>query len=518
MAHRISSRTVVIGGAGLVFLACSVLPVAYLLIVSLATAEGYSAILLDVRQRGLLVNTALLGGGTALLATAIGSTLGFALGRMSLPRKGLLRLALATPVLLPPYIVGLAWTYLGSASGFVGADIVSVWTYSLPAAILVLSLVFYPIAMLVTEAAMRAVDGRLEQAALVVASPARVLRRVTLPLAAPAVLSAALLIFVLAISEFGVPGLLRVRVYTTEVFTAFAALYDVSRAVLLALPLLVVCVGTAAAAALIGDRLLVTRRTSGVSPVLFNAWRAPAVALATIVVAVALVLPVAMLVVEALGPGGSTMALGGAGQAIVNSLWLAIGGATLVVIVALGLGYIRARMTGPLGLAADALFLTMFAVPSTIIGVGLIGLWNREGLFGTLYGTDAMILLGYLARFAPVAALALAVSTRYVPVSHEEAAAVSGAGWIRTMWRIVLPQMRVGLLAAWVLAFVLAFGELGTTILVAPPGEATLPIRVYTLIANTPSSYVAALAVFQAAVIFAPLTVLAVVVSRAEGR
>jgi ABC-type Fe3+ transport system permease subunit len=89
---------------------------------------------------------------------------------------------------------------------------------------------------------------------------------------------------------------------------------------------------------------------------------------------------------------------------------------------------------------------------------------------------------------------------------------------MRTMWRIVLPQMRIGLLAAWVLAFVLAFGELGTSILVRPPGEATLPIRVYTLIANTPSSYVAALALFQAAVIFVPLTALAVVVSRAEGR
>ena len=150
----------------------------------------------------------------------------------------------------------------------------------------------------------------------------------------------------------------------------------------------------------------------------------------------------------------------------------------------------------------------MFAVPSTIVGVGLIGLWNREGPLGMLYGTDAMILLGYLARFVPVAALALAASIRYVPVSHEEAAAVSGAGWLRTMWRIVLPQIRLGLAAAWVIVFVLAFGELGVSILVAPPGEATLPIRVYTLIANTPSSHVAALALFQAGVIFAPLAAL----------
>jgi iron(III) transport system permease protein len=156
------------------------------------------------------------------------------------------------------------------------------------------------------------------------------------------------------------------------------------------------------------------------------------------------------------------------------------------------------------------------------VGVGLIGLWNRSGPFGTLYGTDFMLILGYLARFIPVTALALAASTRNVPVSHEEAAAVAGAGWLRTMWRIVLPQIRLGLVAAWAIAFVLVFGELGVSILVAPPGEATLPIRVYTIIANTPSSHVAALALFQTAVILVPLAALGAALSlrplsRAQG-
>jgi ABC-type spermidine/putrescine transport system permease subunit II len=86
------------------------------------------------------------------------------------------------------------------------------------------------------------------------------------------------------------------------------------------------------------------------------------------------------------------------------------------------------------------------------------------------------------------------------------------------MWRIVLPQMRLGLAAAWVIAFVLVFGELGVSILVAPPGEATLPIRVYTIIANTPSSHVAALALLQTAVIFAPLAALGAALSLREAR
>jgi ABC-type spermidine/putrescine transport system permease subunit II len=73
-----------------------------------------------------------------------------------------------------------------------------------------------------------------------------------------------------------------------------------------------------------------------------------------------------------------------------------------------------------------------------------------------------------------------------------------------------------------VIAFILAFGELGVSILVAPPGETTLPIRIYTIIANTPSSHVAVLALLQATVIFVPLAVLGALASvrpptRAQG-
>ena len=73
---------------------------------------------------------------------------------------------------------------------------------------------------------------------------------------------------------------------------------------------------------------------------------------------------------------------------------------------------------------------------------------------------------------------------------------MSGAGWVRTMARIVLPQTRLGVAAAWVITFVLAF-RLGVSI-VAPPGRSTLPIRI-TIIANTPSSTVAGLALFAGA-------------------
>jgi ABC-type spermidine/putrescine transport system permease subunit II len=86
------------------------------------------------------------------------------------------------------------------------------------------------------------------------------------------------------------------------------------------------------------------------------------------------------------------------------------------------------------------------------------------------------------------------------------------------MTRIVVPQIRLGLVTAWVIAFVLAFGELGVSILIAPPGEATLPIRIYTIIANTPPSHLAALALLQTSVILIPVALLAGTIAVREAR
>jgi ABC-type Fe3+ transport system permease subunit len=77
------------------------------------------------------------------------------------------------------------------------------------------------------------------------------------------------------------------------------------------------------------------------------------------------------------------------------------------------------------------------------------------------------------------------------------------------MRHIVVPQLATSLLVAWVLVFVLAFGEVGASVLVAPPGHAPYPVHVFTLIANAPTEQVAALALVQAAVIACPFAIAA---------
>jgi iron(III) transport system permease protein len=516
-----SSRTLVVGIATAAFVVFCALPVLYMAASALPTID--SGVLLDSRQRGLLYNTIVLASCTAVLATVVGVPLGFAMARIPLRFKMALRLALFAPALLPPYVVALSWVYLDSdvivllpsSIGNLAPD-----PYSLGGAILVLTIVFYPLAMLATEVGLRHLEPRLEEAALLAASPARVLCWITGPLIGRHVAAAALVIFVLTISEFSVPGLLRVRVFTTEVFTAFAALYDFSRATALAAPLIVVSVMAAVAAAILAARRVVTRRRAigGSTPLAFETWSRFALIAVICVAGMSLGIPVAVLSREALRSASVVEVLHGSRHAVMNSLVLAAIGATVVTVIALSLGYARARTYGRLGAAIDAVWVALFAVPSTVVAIGLIGLWNRPGLLGLLYGTDAMLVLGYLARLVPVAALVLSAIIQFVPASQEDAAAMAGAGWLRMMTRIIVPQIRVGLVAAWVIAFILAFGEIGTSILVAPPGESTLPIRVYTLIANAPPGHLAALALLQAAVVLCPLLLLGIVVARRENR
>jgi iron(III) transport system permease protein len=128
---------------------------------------------------------------------------------------------------------------------------------------------------------------------------------------------------------------------------------------------------------------------------------------------------------------------------------------------------------------------------------------------GEIYRSPLIIVIAYLARFVSVAALMLAAATRQVPASLEEAAEVAGASWPRAFARILFPQITASAAAAFVVSFIFAFGELGATVLVAPPGESTLPVRVYTLIANAPSSQVASLALMQASIVLIPLIVFA---------
>ncbi len=481
---------------------------------SLASYKQLISIAVNSRGRELLLSSVALGAGAAMIATLLGFPLGILLARVRFPGKRFWRTAFLAPLVVPPYILALAWILASGKAGFLtsltGIEFPINWTYSLGGAIVVLGTSYFPLSMLATEAAARRVSRSQEEAALLYRNAGGVLRHITLPLVAPTVLATWLIIFVLATAEFGVPGLLRVRVFTTEVFTAFAAFYDFGAATALTAPLLLITllIGTIAFW-LVGEYDLTARRNfAGGLSFALGRMQWLVFSIFALIFLVAVITPLVSLWYETEGFLHVFAAIGDSAAALMNSLVLSGTGATLVVSLAVWLAYGRARSTGFYRRFYDLSLIVIFAVPGTVVGIGLIGLWNRPGLSGAIYTSPFIIVIAYLARFVPLATLLLMTSFRQVPTSQEESAEIAGAGWLRTFFTIVLPQIRQSLIAVWIIVFIFCFGELGATLLVSPPGESTLPVRIYTLIANSTPGDVAALALLQAGLVLLPLAVL----------
>jgi len=266
---------------------------------------------------------------------------------------------------------------------------------------------------------------------------------------------------------------------------------------------------------LVGEKWITTRRSPAASPLLLSGgWTVAGMALFSVMI-LGSVLPLFCLVMKMSPVETLIRSAWGTRESIAASLMLSASVALLSVAMGLLLGYWRARTQARLKALADVLWILLFTLPGTVLGIGLVRLWNRP-LTNALYGTWAMLLLGLLARFVPIAALLLAAGVRQMPASLEEAALVHGSSWWRAFIGILVPSMKRSLLAVGLLVFILAFGELAITILLIPAGTSTLPLQIFTTITNSPDEVMATLCLLQVLVIL--ITLFAVGMSVGKSR
>jgi iron(III) transport system permease protein len=108
------------------------------------------------------------------------------------------------------------------------------------------------------------------------------------------------------------------------------------------------------------------------------------------------------------------------------------------------------------------------AVPASIVGLGLIALWDR-GWGEAVYQSWGIVLLAWLARFFPVGVFLSQGALSRVPRELESAAALAGRGAVGRLWAVVLPGAAPGIVAAWLAVYVLSATEFSATLLVSPP-------------------------------------------------
>jgi iron(III) transport system permease protein len=193
----------------------------------------------------------------------------------------------------------------------------------------------------------------------------------------------------------------------------------------------------------------------------------------------------------------------------------AVVAAAASVFVGLGPAVLLARRSASSGLWWLAVLIPL-AIPAPLVGIGLVALWNRTMMIDA-YGTSLMLVLAALARFVPIATIVFVAQLRRIQPLLFDAARVFQVGRAQGMVRVWLPLVAPGLVAGACFTFALVLGELGATIIVAPPGQATLAIRIYNLLHYGATELIAGLCLFVLFVCLAAV-VLALAVLGGAGR
>ncbi len=479
----------------------------------------------------LLGRTLLFSGCVAVAATLFGTFLGYRLGASAWPGKSLARVGLLLPLLVPPYLHAVGWTTLLRAGGLVAALIhetfgvetqrLSEAIYTFGGAVFVLTLAYCPIAVLFTEKSLEWSSPALVEAAQVFgAGRWRTFAVARWPFLRPAVASSALIIFLLTASELGVPTILKVPVFNFEVFTQLAAFNDITAATLLCAPLVVA--GLLAVAA---ERMVTGRPVELDSPDIEPPRPARAGAIATNLLLVAgfvllsLVAPLGAVIAEGLNRKALTDMARLAAEPAWSTLRCAAG--VVVALLAISLGLASALRNGPrlLNRVTDGVLSIGFAVPSTIVALGLLAAYDHPGTAG-FFSPAVLVVAAIVGRYTIVALRVVQQARNQIPSDLFDAAAIGGAGPLAQLIHIGLPLMRVGLLVVVLMGIVVANAEIGSTILLHAPGEESLAIALYAIEANSPRSYVAALSLIQLSLLAAAalaLVVLSTFFSRAGG-
>ncbi|WP_108126282.1 ABC transporter permease [Saccharospirillum mangrovi] len=455
----------------------------------------------------LLLNTLQLGLAVVLVCALLAVPLGALRALTRVPGGAVWDILFLIPFMIPPFIAALSWMLTlqprGYAQQLIGLD-ANDFLFSFAGIVFVMTLNVFPVVYFAVSRTMMSIGGRYEAAARVSgASRWRAFWRITLPLSTPGIAASLLLVFALTIEEFGTPATLGAQagydVLVTGIHNRFSDWpIDIPGAALLSLLLVLL-----AMVAFYLQHWLVTRRSyvsqtgkpsANVQSEL-GVWRWPVLLLFGVTAAAAVAVPILAVLATALTrtlSGGLALnnwslrhfdALlnhsSGALPALGTSLSLAVAAALLTGILGALVGYlvVRAQVRGRRVL--DLLSLLPNTMPGIVIAVGLILAWNQRFWPVQIYNTGIMLLLAYTCLLLPYPVRYSQAALRQMSENLEAAARVSGAGFITTFRRILLPALAPSLVVAMLLVFAIASRELVASLMVAPAGTVTVATFVF---------------------------------------
>ncbi len=475
--------------------AAALLPLVYLLM--RARELGLEQVWeIATRPRTLeqLRNTLLLAVTVTATAIAIGVPLAWLTVRTNLPARRFFTIVTALPLAVPTYVGGFAYVAFLGPRGMVQGWLEPLGVERIPSiygfwgAWLVLSLFTYPYVLLTVRAALRRLDPTPEEVSRTLGhGPWSTFRHVVLPQLRPSITAGGLLVALYTLSDFGAVSLLRFDSFTTAIYVQYRASLDRSAAAVLGLMLVAITAIVLVAELRSRNRTPLHRLHAGGGRagrmLRLGRWRWPATFATSLLVAVALVIPVGVVIywlvrgLEAGEPMRLTIDLAA------NSLKASALGALAAVLAALPVSWLAVRHRTHSSRLIEAACWAGHALPGVVVALSLVFFGAR--VVPDAYQTLSMLVFAYVVLFLPQAIGSIRSSLLQINPSLEEASRLLGRGPLTTLRRIVLPLARPGVLAGFALVFLTCMKELPATLLLAPTGYRTLATQVWNATAES---------------------------------
>ncbi len=412
----------------------------------------------------------------ACITTVMATVLGFAAALFAggLPR-GLRQLVLIfaiVTVVLPPFLVTNCWLHFFGMNG-PWKSWLPFSIFSLPGTILILSLIFWPIAMFFTLAAWRKLQPtHLHVDPLLQGGP--LIRLLLIPAARSELRIAVVLIFILALNQFAVPAILQVKVLPAELWVSFNTSFNYPSALKLGWPLVVI--PTLLLLWVRTKELRWPRHAAGIPARQFKAkigvaWFTSAGVLCVLILVMSMLLPLWQIVLSPETWSALHPAFVAGESAIFHSLLFAMSSACVVTSLAVLLW----RNSLPSGVWL------CFLIPGVVLGIALISIFNCPSFDWFYQGVGIVICALALRYFAPGWTL---ISQAFKSADRNliDAARLEGArGW--ALWRhAYLPQLLFPVCLGWYTTYLFCLWDVETLILIIPPGQETVAARIFNLL------------------------------------
>ena len=481
-----------------ILLSLALLPLLMMFFHTLYTTQGFSlSAYKEMFQTPSLwhtfQNSLLLSLLVATSSTVIGTLLGVLLGKSNVRFRSALLLILLVPLLIPPYILAYSWfTLLGNSPllfGFWGTAFI-------------LFSIYLPIPIFLTILFLKQINPKMEEAALLYAPWTTVLRYITLPLIFPATLFSFLLVFMLSFGEFSVATFLRYPIFPLESFTQFSAFYDFKSATVTAMPMLFIALIVLALQKLTTGQSLRFSAPYHVITIDLKENEKPFFLTLLLFVTFTVLLPLFSLSVQ-IDINSFSLAFQKAIAPLGRSLLFAALGATSLLFFGFLSAYlIEQKHTYSTVFSTITLFL--FILPSTLIGIALIVFYNTP-YTNFIYATPVIILFSYTIKYLFLSSKIIEKKLAQIPCSLIESAKLTGASGRQIIWFIILPLAKDALLVTWMVGFIFSLRESTLTMLVYPAGSDTLPLYIFTQMANGDPKIIASLCLIMILLVILPL-------------